>query len=387
MKASVEIGDIALLVPIVIACACSPALQNSSRSLEDQDSSTQESGSINPRDSADTTNQCSGPPGSSCNPIVIDRFPFSHTGDTEAATETHYDSYGCSPSTDERGPEIHYRVVIQSPSLFRATVHEAEGVDVDLHLLRTGDPDDCLERSNDSLAWPLAAGTHRLVVDTYFDDQPLSGTYTLHVDIEAPTPRQLGTMWNTYYILADETDHEGPHDVPIYDSSCQEMARVRADFHDDLCIEGSGILIDRRIVNFATRCTDTCEAARRCGRRSYRICYQFLDSTIYPFAMGARQVALMPDLSIAVDRDFVPLGSVLYLEELDGVVPPGATAPHDGCLRADDVGGAIEGNHFDFFVGSRERWLAWERLLPTRSEFTAWVDHPRCYGRYERGWP
>lgn len=387
MKSSSKLHRLRWLVMCSLACACSPALQGSSQSIEGSHTSGPHTERESSRSSDAYGSQCSGPVGSSCNPIAIVTFPFRHNGDTANATETHYDSYGCSPGTDERGPEIHYRIELPSPSLLRATIEESDGVDVDLHLLRSGDPDDCLERANTELEWPLAAGTHRLVVDTYFDDHPRSGAYTLHVELETPAPRRLGTMWNTYYILANEADHEGPQDVPIYDSSCQEIARVRADFHDDLCIEGSGLLLDRRMVHVNGSCTESCPSARRCGSRSYRICYHFIDATIYPYAMGAHMVALVPDLSIAVDRDFVPLGSVIYLEELDGVVPPGAISPHDGCLRADDVGGAIEGNHFDFFAGTRQRWLAWEALLPTRSEFTAWIDHPRCYGRYERGWP
>jgi 3D (Asp-Asp-Asp) domain-containing protein len=82
---------------------------------------------------------------------------------------------------------------------------------------------------------------------------------------------------------------------------------------------------------------------------------------------------------MAVDPAFVAIGSWVYFEELDGLVPPGETEAHDGCLRADDTGGAITGNHFDFFSGTRARWLAWEDQLPTRSDLTAWLDDPRCY--------
>lgn len=325
---------------------------------------------------------CLDPLGAACNPIVIDRFPFSHDGDTSEALEELIDAYACAPSTDERGPEVHYELVLDRPGIVGLAVDEASGVDVDLHLLRSPDPDDCIARANTELERGLEADVYRLIVDTYYDGADLSGAYTLHVTLEEPpSPELLGEMWNTYYFLANEEDHEGPQNVPIYTDACTEIARVRQDFHDSVCIEGSGILLDDRVINYASTCTSSCPQARRCGSHSYRICYSVLDSERYPWGRGAGAVALVPDFSIAVDRDFVALGTVIYFEELDGVVPPGETAPHDGCMRADDVGGAIDGNHFDFFSGTRARWLAWEAIFPTRSGFTAWINHERCFGR------
>lgn len=322
---------------------------------------------------------CTDPPGAACNPIPIGDLPFVHAGDTSDAVESSIAAYACAPDLDESGPEVHYELVLAAPGTLRAQVDEDPGVDVDLHLLSSPDPADCLVRANTELEHRAAAGTYRLVVDTYFDGTDLSGGYTLTVTFEEPAPVRLGTMWNTYYFLANEADHEGPQDVPIYNSDCEQMALVRAGFHDSVCIEGSGILLDGRVINYDSTCTGSCPEARRCRSESYRICYAFLDPDRYPWGMGARSVALEPDRSIAVDPDFVPLGTVIYFEELDGVVPPGSTEPHDGCLRADDVGGAIDGNHFDFFAGTRDRWLAWEEIFPTRTEFTAWIDHPRCF--------
>lgn len=323
---------------------------------------------------------CFDPPGSACDPIMIDAFPFSHGGDTSEAFEAAIDAYACAPTVDERGPEIHYEIVLGRPGMIFASVVEAPDVDVDLHLLGSSDPDDCIARANTRIEQGLEAGRYRLVIDTYYDGSDLSGVYTLTVGFEEPLPELLGTMWNTFYFLANEAEHEGPQDVPIYDSECEEIARVREEFHDSVCIEGSGVLADGRVINYSSTCTSSCPAAHLCSRYSYRICYSVLDSERYPWGAGARGVALEPDRSIAVDREFVPLGTVIYFEELDGIVPPGETEPHDGCMRADDVGGAIDGNHFDFFSGTRERWLAWEEIFPTRTEFTAWTDHPRCFG-------
>lgn len=74
--------------------------------------------------------------------------------------------------------------------------------------------------------------------------------------------------------------------------------------------------------------------------------------------------------------------TVLYAEQLDGILIPSVDGlgdfVHDGCFRADDVGGAITGNHFDFFAGTAGMWRALERIFPTRSEFTVYRDGDRC---------
>lgn len=319
---------------------------------------------------------CDGPPGSACDPIEI-ALPFHHDGDTStfAAERT---AYACAPATDEGGPEVHYTLTLSEPRRVSFALTEEAGVDVDVHVLRADDPASCIARANTTLDQPLGAGTWHVIVDTF---ESSAGGYALDVTGADATPRALGEMWNTFYFLADEDDHAGPSDTPIFDESCNEIARVRREFHDSVCIEGSGRLADDRIVNYATTCTDTCAAALSCGGRAYKICYLVLDPERYPWGMGAGGRVLVPDRSIAIDRTFVDLGTTIYFEELDGRVPPGGGEPHDGCMSADDVGGGIDGNQFDFFAGSRARWLEWEEQLPTRTTFRAWIDHPRCYPR------
>ncbi len=320
--------------------------------------------------------QCDDPPGSPCNPIVIDSFPFRHEGDTSLAAIAEANWYSCAPSTDEAGPEVHYEIRLPAASRLSLALEEGSGVDVDLHVLRSADATSCMARANTTLETALGAGTWRLIVDTF---RTYEGAYVLTVDAAEPTATPLGTMWNSFYFVSDENDYESPQDVPIYDSSCQELARVRAEFHDSVCIEGSGRLTDGRIINYASSCTTSCPSAGLCGSRDYRICYTVLDPARYPWGMGAGGRALVPDQSMAVDRNFIPLGSWVYFQELDGVIPPGSSTPHNGCMRADDVGGAVDGNQFDFFAATRTRWLEWERLLPTRSTLHASLDDPRCY--------
>ncbi len=189
--------------------------------------------------------------------------------------------------------------------------------------------------------------------------------------------QRVGTMWVTYYYLAREADHSGAADTTLYDASCAAIAKVPAAFADAVCVEGSGQLADGRVINYARSCS--------CGRpcpTGGTVCYAVLDKARYPWGMGAASNALAPLRSVAVDKGVVAVGTVLYAEQWDGVAIPAVDGlggfTHDGCLRADDVGGAIQGLHYDFFAGTRAMWLALEKLHKTRSDFTVYQQGGRC---------
>jgi 3D (Asp-Asp-Asp) domain-containing protein len=197
------------------------------------------------------------------------------------------------------------------------------------------------------------------VSDTTPDTRPGPGT-------------SIGTFWNTYYYLADEAGYSGADDTTLYDDSCNPIAEVPSEFADDACIEGSARLEDGTVINYHSPCS--------CGPCSF--CWAEMDPDTHPWGMGSRGNALEPLVSWAVDTDVIERGTVVYVEAWDGVDIPqigelgGFT--HDGCFRADDVGGAINGNHFDFFAGTPQMWQALEGIYPTRTDFEVYVDSPRC---------
>lgn len=72
------------------------------------------------------------------------------------------------------------------------------------------------------------------------------------------------------------------------------------------------------------------------------------------FGDGAGGFVLVPYRTIAVDRDFIPLGSVIYIPAARSkkvTLPSGKIVTHDGYFFAADVGGAIIDNHIDVFLG------------------------------------
>ena len=313
-------------------------------------------------------------PGSAAAPLPIGGLPFTHRGDTAIEGEPGPGRDVCAPGIRLRGPQVSYALTLLEPRIVTAAVIAEPGVHVSV--LLTTWAGQCLMRGRQHLSRRVLPGRYRLVVQTRGQ---VGGRYQLDVVSRPPAPRVLGSVWNTYYYLAQESDYAGePSDTPLLGPDCGILGDVSKTFHDDLCIEGSGLLDDGRVVNYASGCTRQCFAAVPCGKRRYKICYRVLDKERYPYGMGSQGRVLVPDRSIAVDPEVIPLGTVLYVPELDGVIPPGRSAPLDGCVRADDVGGAIKGDHIDIFAATRARWRAWERIFPTRSWFTLIADHPRC---------
>ena len=181
------------------------------------------------------------------------------------------------------------------------------------------------------------------------------------------TPK--GSVALTYYYLAEESDYPGAADTVLCDVAAKPLATVPSAFAHDLQIEGSGKLADGRVVNVGGNCA--CSSGMT-------TCYVVLDATQYPWGVGVMSRALRPYRSIAVDPALIPIGAKLYVPELDGVSMPGSYGfVHDGCLEADDIGGAIVGAHIDFFVAQKSSYLTLDGTLQ-RSSVTAYLAPPRC---------
>ena len=186
-------------------------------------------------------------------------------------------------------------------------------------------------------------------------------------------------MKQTYYYLANEADYSGSASLNIVDSSCKKIATVSSNFYTAMCIEGSGKLKDGRVINYAKKCS----CAAPCGYKSAKICYSVLDKSKYPWGAGSKSKALVPFRSWAVDTSLIAHGTALYAKEWDGVQIPkqggigGFT--HDGCFRADDVGGGIKGKHFDYFSGTKSMYQALSKGgLASGKYFTVHKNAGKC---------
>ena len=183
-----------------------------------------------------------------------------------------------------------------------------------------------------------------------------------------PLSEPLGFHLRFYWLAmeqpAAETAHEPSQD--IYTSDGFYYGRYPESFVTALRMEGSGLLIDGRVVNYDGRC-----------RYGVGTCFEQLDPETHPYGRGAGRRPLVPFRSVAVDPKLIAIGEPLYIPELDGIRLPDGTL-HDGCVRADDTGSAIKRRKIDFFVVSFDnfRFLLWE--LWGVEWITPHVEDPRC---------
>ncbi len=125
--------------------------------------------------------------GTAEDPILIEAFPYRDTRNTEGAASDQFDFYSAAPTTDESGSELIYVFHVASGGLLTASVLDAVGVDIDIHLLASLDADDCLARDDLEIAVEITEpGAYYLVADTYVGGSgtEYTGAYLLTADFD-----------------------------------------------------------------------------------------------------------------------------------------------------------------------------------------------------------
>jgi 3D (Asp-Asp-Asp) domain-containing protein len=133
----------------------------------------------------------------------------------------------------------------------------------------------------------------------------------------------------------------------------------------DVALQGSASLLDRSGQATPYVYLDSqgpeqanCDAqlgdlSDRIKRATRRIRFR---AVAHPYGCGVADYPLIPFRTVAVDRNTIPYGTVLY-------VPAFRDQPftldevryvHDGYVYAADKGGAIQGTHVDFFTGHQQ---------------------------------
>ncbi len=185
----------------------------------------------------------------------------------------------------------------------------------------------------------------------------------------------LGKFRNTYYDFPSEAEFSGKR-TRLYDSNCGVIAQVKSDFHDALCVQGSGVLGDGTVVSFAKR---GCSCAAVCPRTQQRICYEPLDKARFPWGRGAMGSAITPLLTVAVDDEVIGLGTPVYIPEYEGLPRDiERNTFHDGCFVAQDRGLKVKGKHVDIFTGEPALTRLWNRLVPSNQGVTVVIGSQKC---------
>ncbi|MEO1269671.1 MAG: SGNH/GDSL hydrolase family protein, partial [Myxococcota bacterium] len=102
-------------------------------------------------------------------PIVIEELPFTHMADTRESPHRNLDRYsGCNANQNESGPEILYRLQLDTEARLRFMLFDQGEVDIDLHILDASATEEgCLARNHQILQGRLPAGTYHLALDTF----------------------------------------------------------------------------------------------------------------------------------------------------------------------------------------------------------------------------
>lgn len=177
---------------------------------------------------------------------------------------------------------------------------------------------------------------------------------------------------NTYYDFPKE--ETGAKDASIFDASCKLITNVTREFHDRLCVQGSGRISTGETVSFAKR---DCECASVCPRTDQKICFEKLDPARFPSGRGALGTPITPLRTVAVDTSVIPLGTVLYIPELKGVAMADG-GRHNGCFIAEDRGMKVTGRQIDIFTGDPGETTRLNKLVPSNRGVRVYANDSRC---------
>jgi hypothetical protein len=154
--------------------------------------------------------------------------------------------------------------------------------------------------------------------------------------------------------------------VDLYTRDGFFLARMTERFAWALRLEGSALMADGRVINYAGKCDF-----------GYGTCFEQLSVDDHPFGRGAGPRPLIPFKSVAIDPRLVQIGEPLYIPEFDGLVLPDGSI-HDGCVRADDTGGGIKKRKMDFFVVTYGNFRFLLDQLQNVTWITPHIESPRC---------
>jgi 3D (Asp-Asp-Asp) domain-containing protein len=149
-----------------------------------------------------------------------------------------------------------------------------------------------------------------------------------------PNLKKIGDLKPTFYWVALE-GNEASHSNDLLDVDGHVITRVGPKFLSGIKMEGTGRLLDGRVVNFHVRV----------GKEiRWRIC-----PPSAPYGYGLGDYALKPFHSVAVDPKVVRIPSKIYIPAAKGTVLPDGSV-HDGYFEAVDVGDAIQNQRIDVFT-------------------------------------
>ncbi|WP_430403053.1 3D domain-containing protein [Fluviicola sp.] len=169
------------------------------------------------------------------------------------------------------------------------------------------------------------------------------------------------SLWSTQYYIHEFRSGGA---IPIVYAN-GESSGLFADTCDfcTASLEGTAYVTDSlgtiTVINFAKSGDSSFVDCRACKKyASSKLKVESWGKTLWTksegFGDGVKNYRLIPFRTIAVDKDVIPYGTVIYIPKAKGKIielPDGEQVTHDGYFFAGDTGGAIKKNHIDIFTG------------------------------------
>ena len=216
-----------------------------------------------------------GPPeeGTPEYPYIVDYFPYVQDEDTTTTPVQELNLYNCADWLYEEGPEVYYEVHVPVTGTLTVEVGEADGVDVDIHLLTSLTNDDgfavdCLGRANTRLTQAdLAPGVYWVVIDSYSENgASWPGAYRVAFELDVWDEWQEvdvapGIVWKkklyadyaggvqTINVLEADLNHPGVVVKPYWEGGC---------IHPSQAAAASGAVAAINAGFFSSGCSSMC---------------------------------------------------------------------------------------------------------------------------------
>lgn len=163
--------------------------------------------------------------------------------------------------------------------------------------------------------------------------------------------KKIGDLKPTFYWVALEERNDGPSTHDLKDMDGRVLARVSERFYRAIRLEGTGKLLDGRVLNYEGRVT----LPNGDVEIRYIICPKSA-----PYGYGLDKRKLVPFRSVAVDTRVVPIDSKVYIPAAKGARLPDGSI-HDGIFRAIDIGDAIQNKRIDMFTAYGDQSVVFTR--------------------------
>lgn len=193
-----------------------------------------------------------------------------------------------------------------------------------------------------------------------------------------PTPKYKVTYFWVYDSIQEPVDMTSTM-VDMLDVNDQVIASIPQAVAERIAMEGSGYLpADPLYVEPDSKAGALLNLANDEGWPRAR--FIEIDKVNFPWGMSGMGEALVPYWTVAVDKDVLPLGTIIYVPAYDGyVLPNGFTtvtgaSVHDGLFYCGDISWSFKGKQIDVFTGDYNNWQDTEQWVNSISRVPLYIS-------------